>query len=76
MKTDTAVVQVGPAPTRIKALREAPPNGWAAFSADESRLVAYGKTYDEAVVKAQEEGEAELILVKIPSDWTERVLAS
>ena len=26
-----------------------PPNGWAAFSEDEERLVAYGESYDEVV---------------------------
>lgn len=61
--------------SRIKALRGAPPNGWAAFSADESKLVAYGLTYEDAVAKAEKEGEKDPVLVKVPDDWTERVLA-
>lgn len=60
--------------TRIKALRAAPPNGWAAFSSDEERLVAYGRTYDEAVKKAEKNGEAEPVLVKVPRDWSMQVL--
>ncbi len=62
--------------SRVKALREAPPDGWAAFSADEQRVVAYGATYDEAVSKAEKEGVADPVLVKVPNDWTELVLAN
>lgn len=60
--------------TRIQALRDAPPDGWAAFSADEARLVAYGKTYEEAVAKAEQNGEPEPVLVKVPRDWSMQVL--
>jgi hypothetical protein len=60
--------------SRIKALREAPPNGWVAFSSDEERLVAYGKTYEEVVTKAEESGEPDPVLVKVPSDWSMQVL--
>ena len=59
---------------RIQALREAPPDGWAAFSADEARLVAYGATYEEAVAKAGQNGEADPVLVKVPKDWSMQVL--
>jgi hypothetical protein len=59
---------------RIQALRAAPPDGWAAFSADEERLVAYGQTYEEAVVNASEKGEPEPVLVKVPKDWSMQVL--
>ena len=59
---------------RIKALRAAPPDGWAAFSSDEERLVAYGKTYEEAVAKAEEKGESDPVLVKVPKDWSIQVL--
>jgi len=59
---------------RLKALMDAPPDGWAAFAGDESSLVAYGATYDEAVSNAEQKGEADPILVKIPQDWTELYL--
>ena len=62
------------ATSRIKALRAAPPDGWVAFSADEERLVAYGRTYEEAVLKAEENGEPDPVLVKVPKDWSLQVL--
>jgi hypothetical protein len=59
---------------RIEALRNAPPNGWAAFSEDEEKLVAYGATYDEVVRKAEESGVTEPVLVKVPPSWHDMVL--
>lgn len=59
---------------RIEALRNAPPNGWAAFSEDEERVVAYGSTYDEAVTKAAENGVPEPVLVKVPHSWNDLAL--
>ncbi len=59
---------------RIEALRNAPPNGWAAFSEDEEKLVAYGATYDEVVRKAEENGVTEPVLVKVPPSWNDMVL--
>ena len=59
---------------RIEALLQAPPGGWVAFSEDESRVVAYGATYDEAVLNAEKAGVSDPLLVKVPVDWTELVL--
>ncbi len=59
---------------RLSALLAAPANGWVAFSGDESRVVAYGATYEEVVSKAEKEGEPDPLLVKIPFDWTELAL--
>jgi len=59
---------------RIEALRNAPRNGWAAFSEDEEKLVAYGATYDEVVKKAEENGVTEPVLVKVPPTWNDMVL--
>jgi Family of unknown function (DUF5678) len=61
---------------RIDALKNAPANGWAAFSEDEERLVAYGGTYDEVVAIAEQKGVTEPVIVKIPENWHDRVLAS
>ena len=58
---------------RINALRKAVPDGWVAFSGDESKVVAYGGTYDEVVSSAQKSGENDPIMVKVPKDWTARV---
>jgi hypothetical protein len=59
---------------RIKVLRAAPPDGWVAFSSDEERLVSYGKTYEEAVKKAEKNGETDPVLTKVPKDWSMQVL--
>jgi hypothetical protein len=59
---------------RIEALRNAPRNGWAAFSEDEERLVAYGATYDEVVQKSEENGVVDPVVVKIPNVWHDLVL--
>lgn len=61
---------------RSKALLEAPKDSWVAFSEDETRVVAYGSTYEEAVSKAKENGVSDPVLVKTPKDWTELVLAN
>ncbi len=58
---------------RLDALRNAPPDGWVAFSSDETRLVAYGVTYEEAVTKADQNGERDPVLVKVPKDWSMQV---
>ncbi len=61
---------------RLDALRNAPPDGWVAFSSDETRLVAYGVTYEEAVTKADQNGERDPVLVKVPKDWSMQVLST
>lgn len=58
------------AEARVRALLEAPKDGWIAFSEDEERVVAYGATYAEAVEKAERLGIADPVLVKIPDQWT------
>ena len=50
-----------------------PSNGWIAFSQDEEQLIAYGATYDEVVAKAEKQGVAELIVVKVPETRIYRV---
>jgi len=59
---------------RMEAFRNAPLNGWLAFSEDEERLVAYGATYDEVVQKSEENGVADPVVVKIPPTWNDLVL--
>lgn len=58
---------------RIKALRETEPGNWVAFSHDESKVVARGKTYDEAVAAAEKAGEPEPVITLVPTDWVARV---
>jgi hypothetical protein len=59
---------------RIEALKNAPRNGWVAFSEDEERLVAYGTTYDEVVKNAEASGVTEPVVVKVPPTWNDMVL--
>jgi hypothetical protein len=59
---------------RIEALRNAPRDGWAAFSADEEKLVAYGTSYDEVVKNAEQNGVCDPVLVKVPLNWSDLVL--
>ena len=54
---------------RADALRGAPPNSWIALSEDESRVIATGATYEEAVKKSEEAGVGEPIMIKTPSTW-------
>ncbi len=61
---------------RIKALLNAPSDGWVAFSDDEERVVAYGSTYEEVVEKAEREGVHDPVVVKVPKDWSDRVLSN
>lgn len=60
---------------RIRILREAEPNSWIALSGDESRLVARGATYAEAVKRAEEGGENDPLLIKTPESWLPMVFA-
>lgn len=54
---------------RAEVLRAAPPDSWIALSEDESRIVATGATYEEAVRKSEEAGVGEPILIKTPHKW-------
>jgi hypothetical protein len=58
---------------RIKILRDAEPGSWVAFSHDESHLVAVAKTYDEVVFAAEQKGESEPVITRVPADWVARV---
>jgi Family of unknown function (DUF5678) len=57
---------------RLKILSEAKPDSWVAFSNDESRLVASGATYSEAVEAAEKRGENDPVLLKVPESWLPR----
>jgi len=59
---------------RVKALQAAPSGGWVAFSADEQRVVAYGESYHEVVAKADEGGESDPVVMKVPPSWSTLVL--
>jgi len=60
---------------RVRILREAKPNTWLAFSADESQVVGRGNTYAEAVAEAKEKGESDPVVLKTPDDWSPKVFS-
>jgi len=59
---------------RIQVLLDAPSDGWVAFSKDEARFIAYGKSYEEALSNAINNGEDGPVLEKVPANWNEMVL--
>ena len=61
-------------PPRVKALRDAPLDSWVVLSEDESRIVATGKTFDDAAAKAEATGVSDPVVIKTPENWTTRVL--
>jgi hypothetical protein len=54
---------------RLEALKSAPLDSWIAFSEDESRIVAIGPSYEEAVRKSEDAGVTDPVLVKTPRVW-------
>jgi hypothetical protein len=54
---------------RFEALKSAPLDSWIALSEDETRIVAIGATYDEAVRKSESAGVSDPVLVKTPKAW-------
>jgi hypothetical protein len=59
---------------RLNILRAAVPNSWIALSNDESKLVAAGGSYAEAVAGAEKCGEQDPVLIKVPKEWLPLVL--
>jgi hypothetical protein len=58
---------------RVKILRAAKPDSWIAFSSDESKVVAYGDSYDAVIDQAEKAGETEPVVLKTPESWSPRV---
>ena len=55
--------------SRFEALQSAPLDSWIALSEDETRVVAVGSSYDEAVEKSERAGVSDPVLVKTPKAW-------
>ena len=49
-----------------KLLEGIPPGAWVAISLDEERVLAYSAEMKEAIRKAQEQGEPNPIIVRVP----------
>lgn len=54
---------------RFEALKSAPLDSWIALSEDESKIVAVGLTYEEAVRKSESASVFDPILIKTPKNW-------
>jgi hypothetical protein len=54
---------------RVKALRSAPLDSWVALSADESKIVAIGETYEQVVSASESAGADDPVIVKTPKVW-------
>jgi hypothetical protein len=54
---------------RLKALNEAPLDTWIALSEDESKIIAVGSSYEEAVKNSQNAGVSDPTIVKTPPQW-------
>jgi hypothetical protein len=54
---------------RLELLRSAPLNAWIALSEDETKIVAYGATYEEAVKNSENAGVDDPLLIKTPRVW-------
>jgi Family of unknown function (DUF5678) len=54
---------------RLEALRSAPLDKWIALSEDESKIVAVGSTYEEAVKNCEIAGVSDPVLLKTPKVW-------
>jgi hypothetical protein len=59
---------------RLKILREAEPNTWMVFSADEERVIGKGKTFSDAVASARESDETDPLFTLIPPTWAPTLL--
>ncbi len=59
---------------RIEILSESSPDTWIALSQDESRVIARGDNYIQAVDNAEAAGEKDPVLLLVPTTWTPMVL--
>ena len=58
-----------PANARTELLESAPLDKWIALSEDETRIVAVGSTYEEAVTASEKAGVSDPLLIKTPPVW-------
>jgi hypothetical protein len=58
-----------PVDPRFEALKSAPLDSWVALSEDESRIVAVGSSYDEAVRNSEIAGVSDPVMLKTPKVW-------
>lgn len=56
--------------TRLDALRSAPLDSWVALSEDETKIIAVGKTYEEAARKSEKAGVEDPLILRTPPSWS------
>ena len=54
---------------RSEALRKAPLDSWVALSADETKVVAVGASYEEVTSKLNRMGDTDSVILKTPPAW-------
>ncbi len=54
---------------RLNALRGAPMDRWVALSADESKIVAVGATFEEVTRNSEIAGVEDPLVIKTPRSW-------
>jgi hypothetical protein len=54
---------------RLELLRNAPLDSWIALSEDETKIVAVGTSYQEAVQESEKAGVSDPLLIKTPKVW-------
>ena len=59
---------------RVRILADATPNTWVALAKDESRVVAKGEDFTQAVENAKNAGEPDPVLIRVPDAWRLLVL--
>jgi hypothetical protein len=59
---------------RLAILREAKPNTWIVFSADEEHVIARGTTFAEAAAEAEKSEEKDPLFTLVPPSWAPTLL--
>jgi hypothetical protein len=59
---------------RLDILRDAKPNTWLVFSADEERVLGMGDTFGDAAKLAEESGDPDAVLTFVPETWAPTLL--
>ena len=54
---------------RVSALSAAPLNSWVALSDDETKLVAFGATYQEVADQLDRMGDRTSVILRTPPSW-------
>jgi folylpolyglutamate synthase/dihydropteroate synthase len=57
-----------------KLLANVPKGAWVALSSDEERVVAYASELAEVIKKAEESGESNPVVIRVPEDGSTLIL--